>query len=245
MVWIAVCAIAMLEQTRILLGLPVSICWLELFVFCGTIFGYHFNHPVSSLRILAWSMAIPAALGVWQLDLPYWLLATPAFGWLAYYGFEQSGKTGLRNRMWAKPITVALTWGWVTVVLPAYAGVHSPFGFMFLERSFFIFALALAYDQSDVAYDQTQGFGTLAMSLGRNRTLALIYGCMLASGIAAFGQHYASRHLLGIWIALIIGALWLRTILHKPQWYPWHKPMIDGVMVMECLSVGVFECLSA
>lgn len=240
MVWIGLCATAMVEQSRLLLHLTVVPGWLEVFVFCGTLFGYHYAHPNKGLRLLALLMILPAAAAFMLAPLPTWVLAVPALGWLGYYGFEQSGKTGLRSGLWAKPITVALTWTWVTVVLPLYADTTEPFHWMFLERAFFIFALAMAYDLSDVAYDQAHGFGTLAATLGGKHTMYLIHGCLLVSGILACLQGYMPAHLIGLGVALLAGACWLQWILHQAKWHTWHKPMIDGVMVLVYLSVLLF-----
>lgn len=244
MVWIAVCATAMLEQSRLLQGMSISLSWLEVFVFCGTILGYHFAHSDKLFRATAWLMAVPAALGYWYAPLPWWILLAPALGWLAYYGFEKTGKTGLRSMIWAKPLTVALAWAWVTVILPLYPEGPAAYGFMFLERALFIFALALAYDLSDAEYDRAQGFDTLALTMGKYRTLGLIHLSLLASGIIALMQGYTTSHSMAIALALILGALWLQWLLSRPSWYAWHKPMIDGVMVLEFLGVLVFECFS-
>ncbi|HAD12471.1 MAG TPA: hypothetical protein DCF33_08535, partial [Saprospirales bacterium] len=237
MVWIGVCATAMLEQSRMLQGRPADLSWLEVYVFCGTVFGYHFTHPDKLYRILAWLMVIPAGLGYWFTSLPWWVMLTPALGWVAYYGFEKNGKTGLRSGIWAKPIAVGITWAWVTVVLPLYPDNPATYLFLFLERTLFIIALALAYDLSDAEYDRAQGFGTLALTMGKRQTFRLIYCCLAASGIMAFAQGYSMGHTLAIGLTLLWAALWLPWILSKPSWHAWHKPLIDGVMVFWCLSV--------
>jgi 4-hydroxybenzoate polyprenyltransferase len=244
MVWIAICATAMLEQSRLLLHLPVAHSWLEVFVFCGTILGYHFAHPDKLFRGLAWLMVLPSALGFWFTSLPWWVMFTPVLGWLAYYGVEKTGKVGLRSQIWAKPITVALTWSWVTVVLPLYGQTETDLYGMFLERAFFIFALALAYDLSDAEYDRSKGFGTLAMSIGHTGTFRWIGIGMAASGLMALIQPYSVPHTVAIVLSLLLGFCWLRTVLSRPSWHVWHKPMIDGVMVFWCFGVLVFWCFS-
>jgi 4-hydroxybenzoate polyprenyltransferase len=234
---IGCCAVALLWQTQWLLpGSSVS-HWAALFAGSGAIFGYYCTHPVGWQRVLAWVWGLVAAYsfvawhqngGAWATVLP------PVFLWLAYYGFQRPGQGGLRHSAMAKPFTVALAWAWVTVVF-AVEGFSRPLFWMFLERSAFVFALALAYDVHDWQYDQQRKLITLAQKLGRNTVFPVMYLALGLSGMAVavqWGQKlYPWRVAQALLAALVAGGLVLHTVLRAARWRPWHKPMIDALML--------------
>lgn len=244
--WIACCAVSMMAQTRLLLGRPLELGWLDGFVFGGTVFGYYFSHPIKSHQLLAWAMGVLGGACFWlefmvapdkgQLE---WVGLAPGLLWLAYYGFQKPGNAGLRGWVIAKPITIALTWAWVTVLLPTPLDQWPELFFVVLGRAAFIFALALAYDLGDMAYDAKQGLNTLARNLGSNRTFALIYKSLVAAGICAsinvYLEIYGPLQALGLFASLIFSGIWLRYLLPKKTWETWHKPLIDGLMVLQFL----------
>jgi 4-hydroxybenzoate polyprenyltransferase len=250
--WIACCAVSLMAQTRLLLGQPLELCWLDGFVFGGTVFGYYFTHPIKSHRMLAWSMGLlGGACFLMEFVVASdkngleWVGLAPAILWLAYYGFQKPGNAGLRGRSLAKPLTIALTWAWVTVLLPSPMAQWPDLLFVLFGRAAFIFALALAYDLGDVAYDQQQGLSTLAGTLGTKRTLALIYKSLVVAGLCAsinvYLNLYGPVQALGLFSSLIISGIWLQYVLQKKAWESWYKPLIDGLMVLQFLLVLLFS----
>lgn len=174
-----------------------------------------------------------------------WLGLAPALLWLAYYGFQKPGNAGLRGRAIAKPITIALAWAWVTVLLPTPLELWPKLTILVLGRSAFIFALALAYDLGDMAYDAKQGLNTLVRNLGETRTLILIYKSLLVSGMCvgtnAWFEIYEPLQALGLLVSLLVSAIGLRYLLQKKAWEVWYKPLIDGLMVLQFLLVLLFS----
>ena len=236
----------MMAQTRLLLGFPLTPDWLDGFVFGGTVFGYHYANPKPSYRLVAWIMGVlggicllvaaPLQIGA------YWIrLFPPLLFWLAYYGFLHPKKTKLRDHPLAKPMVIAATWAWVSVLLPSPFDRWPDLFFMGLGRAAFIFALALAYDLSDAAHDQKLGLKTLVGSLGPQQTYVWIDRSLALAGLCVAANLWLHLYDYALGIGLIgtlaFTAFWLRKILSKPDWEYWHKPLIDGLMVLQFLVI--------
>ena len=243
--WVPLCAVAMLIQTRTIFHLPPLSGWVDGFVFGGTLFGYHFNHTYGYYRaaaFLAGLFSCVCFVFAWKSALhpTSFLFAgtTPLLFWLAYYGGTRSGNSGFRNMPKAKPLVVALAWTWVTFLLPM-----PPTGcfFLCLGRFFFMLVLALGYDLVDTAYDHRHGLVTWAGNLGDKRAFSLINRCLLLSGLCAvanFGNgNVGFFELLALLFSLALSAWWLPLLLRKKTWEPWHKVLIDGLMILQVLLV--------
>lgn len=246
--WIACCALTLLAQTRFLLGISLAPGWLDGFVFGGTVFGYHFHHPRLVYRSIAWALG-----GLGGLCFVFFLLESPSewlerlltlaplLFWLAYYGFQKPGNAGLRGHPVAKPLTIALTWAWVTVLLPIPLAQWPSVMFILLGRAAFIFALALAYDLSDAAYDRRHGLQTLTGKLGFEKSIWLIYWGLAISGLCVClnigHQVYPVPAAVGLLLSLLFSAWWLPFLLQKTIWARWQKPLIDALMVWQFLLV--------
>ena len=240
-----------MAQTRLLIGQPLAPGWVDGFVFGGTVFGYYCTHPLRWYRRIAWAMGI---LGGICFLIPVYrmpeligsqlIVLTPVLFWLAYYGFQRPGNAGLRNRLLAKPVTIALTWAWVTVLLPTPFTLWPTLLFLLLGRAVFIFALALAYDLSDADYDLKHGLKTLTITLGFGKSVALIYKSLVLAGLCVCLNVYLNIYdvpkAAGLALSLGFSAWWLRYLLRKQEWEAWQKPLIDGLMVLQFLLVLLF-----
>lgn len=246
--WVAICALSLMAQTRLLLHYPLEPGWVDGFVFGGTVFGYYWTQPQPWRRIIAWSAGIVGGICL----LMYWkqsppnpgslaIVLLPIFFWLAYYGFQRPGNTGLRGLPFAKPFTIALTWAWVTVLYPLLPNLKLEWMGLLLGRASFIFALALAYDLSDAAYDQRFGLSTLTSKLGMNRSIRLIYKSLAFSGVwvtsNAFMGIYAPVEALALLIALGLSAWLLPKILRQKTGLQGQKMCIDGLMILQFVMV--------
>ncbi len=241
---IGICALAMVAQTRLVLGIPFSIGLLEGFIFGGSLFGYHCTHPNWRYRAAAWVGGVVGGLCFlfWVSSITDFITAiVPMLFWLAYYGFRRPGKAGLRSSLWAKPLTVALAWAWVTVALPLHMDTWLLAWPIFLTRAAFIFILALAYDLSDLAYDRRTGLTTLAMRLEERGTFLLIYqglgAAALIVGIAWATGVYSISVAIALQVSLLASAWWLQFLAKKESWHPWHKVLIDALMLFQCSLV--------
>ena len=242
--FIGFCALAMLMQTRMILELPLSPGLLDGYVLGGSIFGYHCTHPDWRYRSIAWGAGLAGAISFvcWAKSFTDVLIALiPMFFWLAYYGFRRPGNAGLRTRLLAKPLTVAFAWAWVTVFMPIsieawYAALP-----MFLARGAFVFALALAYDVSDIGYDRRYGLRTLALTMEAKGIYWLIYLSLAISGLFvclgwASGV-YSLLSSLSLFISLFFSAWWIPLLLKNDAWKSCHKVFIDALMLIQCALV--------
>lgn len=249
--WVAICALSLMAQTRLLLGMPLAPGWLDGFVFGGTVFGYYWTRPQKWHRFVAWGAGVLGAI----FFLKHWnsgpksmgelvLFLAPVFFWLAYYGFQRPGNSGLRGRPFAKPFTIALTWAWVTVLFPLHQLLKPELVFLLLSRASFIFALALAYDLMDTEYDQQLGLSTLTTKLGLDRSKRLIYKSLALSGAFVFCNIcwpvMPLSNALALVISLGVIAVFLHQILHQKGYRSWQKVWIDGLMVLQLIMVWGF-----
>ncbi|MCW5920852.1 MAG: hypothetical protein KIS77_00790 [Saprospiraceae bacterium] len=254
LLWIGLCALAMLTQTRLLLGEALRPGWLDGFVLGGAVFAYHFTHPNRRMRAGAWLAGglggICFLLSLWgdgvsDLRVSSWqgVVLVPVALWSLYYGLQSPGNAGLRGVPMAKPLAVALAWAWVTVLLPVPTGRWGEAGMILLGRTAFVFALALAYDWADLAYDQQRGLPTLAGRLGRKRTFLLINGALLCaalcSGANVYLKIYEQSMAFALLISLAWSAGWLHFVLSKNADVVAQKMLIDGLMLLQCLILGI------
>ncbi len=247
-VWIGVCILSMLAQTRLLLGLSLAPGWLDGFVLGGVVFAYNFTHRDRLRKTAAWLGAMLGCLCFWwpvlsDFSAAGWQISVsaPLLMWLLYYGLQRPGNGGLRGVPAAKPFVVAMVWAWVTVLLPVPPERWSEAAFIFLGRAAFIFALALAYDVADEAYDRRQGLATLAGQLGVSKTFVLINSALIMAALCALANYlfnvYALYLSIGMIASLAVSAWWLRFLLTKTEWRDWQKVLIDALMVGQFLIV--------
>jgi 4-hydroxybenzoate polyprenyltransferase len=252
--WIGLCALSMLAQTRLLLGLSLAPGWLDGFVLGGAVFAYNFTYRDRLRKTAAW---LAAACGGFCFFVPIisfsivaWQLAAllPLVLWLCYYGWQKPGNAGLRGNPVAKPVAVALAWAWVTVMLPLPPERWGEAGFIFFGRATFIFALALAYDLVDLEYDSRHGLATLAGKFGFSTTFLLINGALAAAALcclANFSLKIYGLHLaIGLLASLALSAWQLPFLLKKTEWSDWQKVWIDALMVGQFLMLWGMKSLS-
>lgn len=250
--WIGLCALAMLAQTRLVLQLSLSPGWLDGYVFGSTIFAYGFTHPDRQRAAAAW---LAGAGGGLCFVMPFflsgslvsweWAALIPLLLWLCYYGLQRPGKAGLRGVPAAKPIVVSLTWAVVTVLLPLPPERWGEAILVFTGRAVFIFALALAYDLSDIAYDKRHGLATLAGRWGPRKTFRVTDTAFIVSALC-YGANWWLRIFTPDVAIVLIGSLafsawWLRYLLWKTRGGDWQKVLIDALMILQFLFVSGVE----
>ena len=252
--WIGICALAMLQQTRLLLGMPLQPDWLDGYVLGSTIFAYGFTHPNRRIKGAAWLAGLfggvcflwPAVearhLVSWQM-----LSVVPLLLWLLYYGMQRPGRAGLRGMPVAKPVVVGLTWATVTVWLPLPPESWADGSFVFIGRALFIGALALAYDLSDLAYDRRRSFTTLAARIGPEKTFRLIDLVLLAAALCyvvnTFLRIFSPAYTLALIASLALSTWWLRYLMRATMRKDWQKILIDALMPIQFLMAAAAEML--
>lgn len=262
-VWIGICALSMLAQTRLLLDMSLRIDWLDGFVMGSVLFAYNFTHHDRPRKVIAWLAGLVGILcfiapflsdyvfrpvhSISSIRMFYWQAAAvfPAILWLFYYGLKRPGNAGLRSIPVAKPLVVALAWGWVTVMLPVPPEYWSGVAGVLIGRTAFIFALALAYDLADLNYDRRHGLTTMAGNLGFHKTFRLIFSALLLAAVCSyvnfFLQIYGGNVAFVLFVSLAISMYWIRILLHKTAWQGWQKLLIDALMPLQFLMVYVLK----
>lgn len=236
--WIGLCALAMLLQTTLLLPHGRPSFGLMAFVFGATVFAYNFAAPGVRGRA-AWGMGL-LSVGCFPLlsGAQQWSVALPAVVWVLYYRARRPGPAILHRYPALKPAAIALVWAWVTVLLALPPGKWPDTLVMFLGRTAFIFALALAYDYCDQDYDRRLGFVTLVMLLGPRIAFRLMDAALLLSAACVLVNYslgkYAVPAALALLLSLALGRLLIRQIVIRHAWGDWRRAAIDGVMVLQC-----------
>ena len=241
--WIGFCAVAMLAQTRLLLGGAPPSGWLTGFVFGATVFGYNYAAP-RYRRWPAWGMGAAGAACFLKLTLVQQIVAlVPLLIWLLYYGLHRPGRAGLRKFPALKPVAIAVAWAWVTVFIPLPPDQWTGAAALFVGRAAFIFALALAYDLCDLAYDRRQGFVTLVLQIGPRASFRLIDAALLLSavcvGVNVALQVYALPFALALLFSLALSAAAIHWITPRLPWGDWRKAGIDGLMIVQLVLVWI------
>ncbi|MFN8302130.1 MAG: hypothetical protein U0U46_06530 [Saprospiraceae bacterium] len=247
--WIGFCALAMLVQTGLLFSTGLPSPWLAGFVLGGAVFAYYFMHPDKTRRYLARGMGGVALLGFIAMPATArWVALAPLLLWLLYYGFKKPGRAGLRALPLLKPLAISLAWAWVTVLLPLEPFRWDSAVVLLLGRSAFIFALALAYDLTDLEYDRRQGLRTLALNLGVQRSFRLIDLVLSASALCVLVNYGVGRY--SIWAGaaltgnLALSGFLLRKIVRQGG-AAWQKFWIDGLMIAQLGMVAAGELFIA
>jgi len=242
--WIGCCAVAMLGATRLLTREAVPVGWLDVFVFSATVFGYYFNTPARNRQWFVWSLGLPAFFSYFQLDFTVKLAALlPALILASYYGWQRPGNAGLRRLLLVKPHAIAFAWSWVTVVLPLVPAHWDQAAFLFAGRAGFIFALALAYDLHDRAFDLEHGLATLANQQNLVQTMRMFDGALAVAAVFAGLDYYIAGVSFAAtcarWVSLAASAVLVRYFLKNARLEPWRKMLIDGLMVLQWALIAL------
>ena len=241
MIWIGWCAVAMVWANGYLLGTGATqIGNLEILIFCGTIFGYHFAQPDLRLRAIAWIAGVIAGYCYLGVAAPVRsLLLVPFLVWASYYGWKWPLRAGLRWHIAWKPIVVAFAWAWVTVLLPFKNTPDWSLLLFFCARMVFFVALALPYDLHDRAYDQQRGLSTFAHRLGVSRTLRWMDIAFLTAFVLNLIQYaihpFGQMQLLALFLSYFLSSCLLRYLFRQNAPESGRKILIDAPMPLQWL----------
>ncbi|MDZ4861540.1 MAG: UbiA family prenyltransferase [Candidatus Hydrogenedentes bacterium] len=242
--WIGCCAVALVQQTRLLFGQSLELGWVEGAVFSGAVFAYNVIRTGPVSRRLAAISGLAAVLCF--LNMPaaaQWTALVPAGIWALYYGAHTPGNTGLRSMLMIKPLAIALAWSAVTVLLPLPIELWGTAVVLAIGRASFIAALALAYDLCDREDDRRYGFHTVATRFGKHRTLQAIDAALAVSAACValnlvFG-HYTVAAALALLASLGACAWAVRKVISGVPLLSAQKMLIDGLMVAQFALVFI------
>lgn len=273
-IWLAIGALLLSLQTNVILGRSPSLYAYWGFVFFGSWSLYAF-HNVATLRLGGETAFLSArwvfirsrpslwngiAVGAFFLSAGFFILLPWAIQqqllWpgalsLLYVVPVLPGRKRLRDIPWAKPLTIALVWTWLTCLIPA-GGSHDPLPLTSLislagERFFFVLGLALPFDIRDKDQDLRLGLETLSTQIGdrATRTLALISVGMSATAVL-WNMHqlqYSASTATALWISLAASGLLIRKAhSRRPEWF--FSLGIDGMLILQPTLVFIVSQLS-
>ena len=262
--WIALCAASLVMETDLLFYQKVSFHPLVWTVFFSTLLLYA-AHRLIGVRIAKgftndngrylvirkheWHIllyAILATIGVayffFQLSFSQqWGVFLAALPSLAYVLPIFGNKKRIRDIHLVKIFLVALTWTFITIVLPLMKQEVISFARLFpllMERFCFIFAITLPFDIRDLALDEFTKVKTIPSWLGIKKTKKLGYILTLLAMIFAcwsfYDNIYQFRQLIAILASYIITILVIQQTTPKRHDY-FFTGLVDGLMLIHFL----------
>lgn len=261
--WIALGAALLCWQSRFLLEgtEQVPFPWYELLLFGGTVFVY------SAHRLIALKPFSPAHKGSRtgllthrkpQLErnallgggfavfifffLPRGVQAAlilPALLALFYtIPIPLLGRR-LRDLPWAKPVSLAFAWAWLTAWVPL-GGTRAesvwPVLLIFLERGLLLFGLCIPFDIRDARLDKEAGVYTLVQSLGHQRAIYLALASFAGSLLFALLLYaigvYPLFAILSLTVSMALAAYLVGQVsIDTPDWY--YSFWLDGMLIFQ------------
>jgi 4-hydroxybenzoate polyprenyltransferase len=215
-VFIALCAVAMVQVTIDVMNLPPFRASTGCFVFFSTLLVYNLHKSLSLLRgqtpgavwelvtssqltpgarLLIYSGSIGAAVSFCFLLTAQQLLVAGLACVTLAYSFPilkiNNSRRRIRELFFIKVLVISGVWSLVTVLLPVLGSHFSSASFwmLFCERILFVFAITIPFEIRDVEQEKKWGNKTLPVVLGpeRSKTLAFI---LVALFSLLAGIHY-------------------------------------------------------
>ncbi|KAA3623116.1 MAG: hypothetical protein DWQ02_25055 [Bacteroidetes bacterium] len=265
--WIAACALAMALQTKWLLSGKIGLSNLEWFILCSTLSLYAVHRLTGMVKLkdfadkgrysvisrfrnhIAFYAIISAITGAWfyfQLDLNLQVhLALTGVISLGYVLPVLGTGKRLRDVHYLKIFLIAITWAWVTVVVPALSE-NQPWSvwlsLLTLERVIFIFAITLPFDIRDYQIDAHTGVKTIPGYIGMVGTKRLSVACLAVTLFLAalnLGHIYSWVTFAGFFISILLTAIivWKADKVRHDYYF---TGLVDGTMVLQFLLVWGF-----
>ena len=179
---------------------------------------------------------------LWNLNsfhLVLWLIPGGIVGLAYILPWLPAGRR-LRDTGWWKIILVSFSWSWLTAFIPFLIFSEASLFLSFLhglERFFFIFLLAMAFEIRDIEVDQSHGLTTLPVHLGKKKSfnLAILFGLFIPVLSLFPGFHYFNTaYILTMTLMSIIAYFMIRVsynIRHDMFFTGW----VDGCMILALL----------
>ncbi|MDX1940549.1 MAG: hypothetical protein SFU99_08355 [Saprospiraceae bacterium] len=116
----------------------------------------------------------------------------------------------LRDLHYIKIFLIVVCWSFVTVVLPVFENHvinNIPMSIMAMERSCYIFALAMLFDIRDVSVDKANRVHTIPEGLGINRAKVLAYLALVIMVAFAWLNFRLDAYTLGNFLSIGISGI--------------------------------------
>ncbi len=262
-IFISFCAVALCYQTYTLLSLP-SNNFVYLLVFSSTLCSYnaywilskfYFNAEVSFFRFIALHLSNVLLFVLSSLAVLLCLFYVPeVLKFVLIAGLLTVLYTlPLWPGKWIRPaqyfgfiktFLLALTWTYVTIVLPAklkFDELDQTFVLLFTARLLFMLMLCAIFDSRDSAVDKVRGLKSLATDVSK-RALHVImlisFTLYIIAGIALRYQlHSVEQTLAFIATGALVFMIYILSL--KKQGYIFYYFIVDGLMLFSALATFV------
>ena len=167
-----------------------------------------------------------------------------------FYSFPVSGKRNyflrLREVPYLKIFLIAFVWSATTTLLPVIEAdakiMETQVILLFVERFFFVFAIAIPFDIRDMQSDSDAGIKTIPMLINRNKALLFSYLSLTVSFLISL-FHYRMQNnwfiIEALSISLLITYLFLKLqFFRNLSRYYYH--ILDGTVLLQGMLVLVF-----
>lgn len=261
--WIALCAASLVMETDMLFLKKVSLHPLVWTVFFSTLLLYA-AHRLIGVHIAEEFTKKGRYLVIKKHEWHILLYAILSAGGVAYFFFQLSlrqqigvflaalpslayvlpifgNKKRIRDIHLVKIFLVAITWTFITVLLPILnlETFHSPRLIpLMMERFCFIFAITLPFDIRDLTLDEFTKVKTIPSWLGIKKTKRLAYLLTILSMVFAWMSYhngiYQFRNLIAILSTYMVTLLIIRLTTAKRHDY-FFTGLVDGLMLLHFL----------
>jgi len=262
-IYIAVCAIVMIYQTRQLLQLRFPADNYYLFVFFSTLCSYNFHWGLTpagetDLIRLAWTARnkkthlvffIIGLIGAAYFSfyfIEHWLwLAIGVVLTFLYSAPKVPVLRSLRNIAIGKTIFLAMVWMYVTTALPiliAGESWHLREILFCISRFFFIYAICILFDYRDRDYDRKEGIRSIITYLDDKGVHRLFYISLAAFAASTLFLAFTQFSAPAMVLILIPGIMMipLYNIARKNFSDYLYYILLDGMMMAPALLTFIF-----
>lgn len=267
-IFIGLCASALTWGNASFAGLGKGAWPIVLLAFCGTLWVYNLHRTIGALMterkdwpdrfiffyqfrkvnvILSILTLVLLFILIWFYLWPLWsLLIPPALISLAYVTPTGNGKL-IRNIPFLKIFLIALTWTWVSILLPnslnnQYELYSDPLLLIMVERFLFIFAITIPFDIRDAEQDQRESLDTIVKVVGPSRAKYLSIGILIGATLIGYLLYTNGVWQLNYWMLHLLIYIYAGLLVYyvqdesKDEYYSWG---LDGSMLL----LGVIEGL--
>lgn len=262
-IYIAVCAIVMVYQTRQLLQLHFPTNKYYLFVFFSTLCSYNFHWGLTpavetQLVRLGWTvrnkklhalLCFIGAVGAGYfffdfIDHWFWLGIGVVLTFL-YSAPKVPYFRSLRHVAIGKTIFLAMVWMYVTTALPILISGkewHQAEVLFCASRFFFIYAICILFDYRDRDYDRKEGIRSIITYLDDNGVHRLFYFSLVLFALTTLLLLQAGFATLVVVLILIPGIIMipLYNIARKNFSDYLYYILLDGMMMAPAILTSIY-----
>ncbi len=267
-IWIGLGAFLLYQQSLYFFGAAFAPTPLAFLVGCSTVWLYSLHRAVGIRKIKSIQsgsrfykihrLRIPIYLiGILSLLASFYFLLQIDFRFVVALSFPGlvsilyvlpvfSKNRRLRDLGIVKIFLVALTWSWLTVLIPWHE-TGEVFGWSvvlaLVDRFCFIFAITLPFDIRDLKIDALTSVKTIPSILGVKASQRLSYFLLLISSLFLFFQYLSGLLSLGYLFACLCFYFICQAIIYfiqnKEEDY-YYTGLLDGTMILMPVFVYVF-----